>query len=199
MELWLFAFLWFVALVIVFHIGEFLVTYLYNRKICSISSLAIQKDYVIAMSAAVIEFTIETYFFPSLKQYTWICYIGIILTIIGEVIRKTGMVTAGMAFTHYIQHHRREGHNLVTNGIYQYIRHPGYLGWFIWAPATQLVLMNPFCTLAFLAVAWYFFYDRIPYEEETLIGMFGNQYIEYRKKTPSYIPFIDSITINKNK
>jgi len=108
------------------------------------------------------------------------------------------MVTAGMAFTHYIQERRRSGHNLVKHGIYAYIRHPGYLGWFIWAPATQLILMNPICVVAFTIVAWYFFYDRIPYEEETLIDMFGNEYIEYRKKVPSYIPFIDAITVKKD-
>jgi hypothetical protein len=41
-------------------------------------------------------------------------------------------------------------------------RHPGYLGWFIWAPSTQLILMNPICFGLFIAMAWYFFNDRIP-------------------------------------
>lgn len=29
------------------------------------------------------------------------------------------------------------------------VRHPGYLGWCVWAVATQLLLANPLCTLLF--------------------------------------------------
>jgi uncharacterized membrane protein len=32
---------------------------------------------------------------------------------------------------------------------YRYVRHPGYLGWFIWAVGTQVLLANPVCTLLF--------------------------------------------------
>lgn len=31
-------------------------------------------------------------------------------------------------------------------------RHPGYLGWMLWAIGTQVLLINPFCTLAFAVV-----------------------------------------------
>lgn len=164
-----------------------------------IQALAIERHYIIAMSCALLEFIIESIFFPSLKTYTWICYLGILLTLLGDGIRKCGMITAGMAFTHLIQERRREGHNLITHGIYAYVRHPGYLGWFIWAPATQLILMNPICVCVFAFVAWHFFYDRIPYEEETLVDMFGKEYEEYRKRVPSYIPFVDALTVNKEK
>ncbi|KAG2392785.1 hypothetical protein C9374_011510 [Naegleria lovaniensis] len=197
MELVFFAFLAFAAIIALFHAGEWLTQYMYNRSMCSINSLAIEKHYMIAMSCAILEYIIESIFFPSLKTYSWICYLGIILALIGDGIRKCAMITAGMAFTHLIQERRREGHNLITHGIYSYVRHPGYLGWFIWAPATQLILMNPFCVCAFTFVAWQFFYDRIPFEEETLVGMFGKQYEDYRKRVPSYIPFVDALTVSK--
>lgn len=29
------------------------------------------------------------------------------------------------------------------------VRHPGYMGWFIWSLATQLLLVNPICGLAY--------------------------------------------------
>lgn len=32
------------------------------------------------------------------------------------------------------------------------MRHPGYMGWFIWSVATQLLLVNPVCTLVFANV-----------------------------------------------
>jgi len=41
---------------------------------------------------------------------------------------------------------------------YRYVRHPGYLGWLIWAVGTQVLLTNPVCTLLFAylvrAVSW---------------------------------------------
>ena len=33
----------------------------------------------------------------------------------------------------------------------RWVRHPGYMGWAIWAVGTQLLLANPACTLAFAA------------------------------------------------
>lgn len=61
-------------------------------------------------------------------------------------------LTARGAFTHDIQLQRRPGHDLVTRGVYSLARHPGYLGWLVWAPATQLLLGNPVCTVAFAYV-----------------------------------------------
>ncbi|CAI6005052.1 unnamed protein product [Closterium sp. NIES-65] len=44
-----------------------------------------------------------------------------------------------------------------------WVRHPGYTGWFMWSIATQLLLVNPLCTLAFALVSWRFFAARIPH------------------------------------
>lgn len=42
------------------------------------------------------------------------------------------------------------------------LRHPSYTGWFYWSAATQLLLANPICTLAYTLAAWSFFRHRIP-------------------------------------
>lgn len=34
----------------------------------------------------------------------------------------------------------------------RFVRHPGYLGWLIWATGMQLLLGNPVCLVATLAV-----------------------------------------------
>lgn len=70
------------------------------------------------------------------------------------------------------------------------MRHPGYLGWFIWSVATQLLLVNPLCTLAFTYVSWRFFAERILYEEYLLLHFFGERYAQYKRHTPSGLPFI---------
>lgn len=34
----------------------------------------------------------------------------------------------------------------------RYVRHPGYLGWLLWAVGTQVLLCNPVTTIAFAVV-----------------------------------------------
>ncbi len=85
---------------------------------------------------------------------------------------------------------KRDSHVLVTHGIYQYLRHPSYFGWFYWSIGTQLLLCNPLCTLLYTYVSWYFFASRIPYEEALLVDFYGDQYLRYIASTALGIPFI---------
>ena len=61
-----------------------------------------------------------------------------------------------------------------------------------WAVGTQFVLCNPISILGFQAASIYFFRGRIPYEEYTLYEFFGDEYIEYARKTRILIPLADS-------
>ncbi|KAK9916461.1 hypothetical protein WJX75_002863 [Coccomyxa subellipsoidea] len=113
------------------------------------------------------------------------------MIIVGELIRKIAMVTAKHNFTHVLQSERRDNHVLVKHGIYRYFRHPGYFGWFLWMLGTQVLLVNPICTMIFAFVAWHFFKQRIVFEEEQLQWFFGQEYDEYAEKVPIRIPFLD--------
>lgn len=84
-------------------------------------------------------------------------------------------------------HHK--SHELVTTGVYSVSRHPSYAGFF-WALGTQILLLNPISLILFLSLLWPFFNDRIQDEEQYLVCFFGNDYVEYRKRTPTLIPFI---------
>eukprot|EP00878_Enallax_costatus_P029049 GHUV01031432.1.p2 GENE.GHUV01031432.1~~GHUV01031432.1.p2 ORF type:complete len:148 (+),score=28.99 GHUV01031432.1:146-589(+) len=146
---------------------------------------------MLAMIAGLAEYAVEAILVPATKQqWQWVSYLGLVLVLAGEVIRKTAMVTAASSFTHDIARERRDKHVLVTTGIYRYVRHPGYLGWFLWSIATQLLLVNPVCTVGFTYVSWRFFAERIPFEEYYLRSFFGRQYLQYAEATPSGIPFI---------
>mmetsp|Transcript_20766 Transcript_20766/g.30136 ORF Transcript_20766/g.30136 Transcript_20766/m.30136 type:complete len:114 (+) Transcript_20766:911-1252(+) len=109
---------------------------------------------------------------------------------IGEAIRNLAWLTAGNSFTHQIQRKRSESHTLVTNGIYAMMRHPGYLGWYLFFVGTQVMICNPICAVLFVALGHRFFALRIPIEERHLIAMFGNAYSNYRKRTPTWLPGI---------
>ena len=52
------------------------------------------------------------------------------------------------------------------------------------------MLLNPVSTVVFTAAAVLFFRERVPDEEETLVDIFGTAYIEYAKRVPVRIPFV---------
>lgn len=158
--------------------------------VARLAALLITKQYVLAMVCALLENMIEILLFPELKSYLWVSRIGLVMVLIGEVIRKAAILTAGRAFTHIIRIYHEDHHGLITHGIYRFFRHPGYTGFFLWAVGTQVMLCNPVCVVAFALVTWRFFSRRIPYEEYFLRQFFGSQYIEYARRVPSGIPFV---------
>lgn len=82
-----------------------------------------------------------------------------------------------------------EGQKLLTDGYYKHIRHPAYLG------AVLLVVGLPIaCSSLYgfsvMVMAILFLNLRIRIEEKMLIDAFGEEYIEYMKRTKKLIPFI---------
>jgi len=148
-----------------------------------------------AMAFAYIEYIIEIFFFAELKRdfSNKIMWITVPLALLGVGIRLLAFWTASSNFHHLIRYQVENGHMLITGGIYSLERHPGYLGYFIFAVLSQITIMNPFSFLLFLGVLWYFFYERICEEEVTLCHIFGDSYFEYRHKVNTHILFINSL------
>uniref|UniRef100_A0A0N5A8M0 Protein-S-isoprenylcysteine O-methyltransferase n=1 Tax=Syphacia muris TaxID=451379 RepID=A0A0N5A8M0_9BILA len=145
--------------------------------------------YWVAAVCSWVEFFLEYYFFPQFYSAI-ISVIGLMMIITGEVFRKLAMVHAGNGFTHRIIRYKRPKHELVTNGVYSLVRHPGYTGWFIWCIGTQVLLCNPICIVIYAASAWLFFRDRIYDEERLLLQFFGQQYRAYQQRVHLGMPFV---------
>ncbi|XP_028766951.1 protein-S-isoprenylcysteine O-methyltransferase A [Neltuma alba] len=178
--------------IIFFHGSEYLLALsIHGRSNVSLNSLLISKSYLLAMLFSLVEYVIEVTLFPELKEYWAISNLGLAMVVIGEIIRKMAIITAGRAFTHVIRVHYDERHQLITHGIYKFIRHPGYCGFLIWSVGTQIMLCNPLSTIAFAAVVWRFFAKRIAYEEFFLRQFFGAQYEEYSRRVVSGVPFVN--------
>ncbi|KAB1206442.1 Protein-S-isoprenylcysteine O-methyltransferase B [Morella rubra] len=178
--------------IIFFHSSEYvLAVAMHGRSNVSLKSLLISKHYILAMFLSLLEYFIEVVLFPGMKEHWWISNLGLAMVIIGEIMRKTAIITAGQAFTHLIRTHPEEQHKLITHGIYRLVRHPGYCGFLIWSVGTQIMLCNPISTFAFVIVVWIFFAKRIPYEEYFLRQFFGSQYAEYAQRVPSGVPFVN--------
>ncbi|KAL6329678.1 hypothetical protein AAG906_026415 [Vitis piasezkii] len=174
-----------------FHSSEYVIAVnIHGRSNVTLKSLLISKAYLLAMVCSLLEYFAEIVLFPGLKEIWWISNSGLAMVVIGEIIRKTAILTAGRSFTHLIKVYHEEDHKLVTHGIYRYIRHPGYSGFLIWSVGTQIMLCNPISTIAFAIIVWHFFYKRIPYEEFFLRQFFGSEYEEYAQLVPSGVPFV---------
>lgn len=174
-----------------FHISEFVLAIaIHGTAKVTVKSLLISKHYMLAMFFSLVEYIIEIYFFPGLKEHWWISNTGLALVVVGEILRKLAILTAGRAFTHLIRTRHEENHKLVTHGVYRFVRHPSYTGFFIWSVGTQVMLCNPVSTVAFAFVVWGFFSKRIPYEEHFLRRFFGSEYEDYVRRVPSGVPFV---------
>jgi len=147
-------------------------------------------EYMIALSCGYLEYAIERYFFPFKSDpHSPFIWIGAAAMLVGMYIRLGALLTAGKSFNHFVQTRKKKSHVLIKHGLYKYIRHPGYLGYFIFALGTQTLLQNPAALVGFTIVLWRFFDDRIRDEEAALLEFF-TEYKEYREKTPTWIPFI---------
>jgi protein-S-isoprenylcysteine O-methyltransferase Ste14 len=76
---------------------------------------------------------------------------------------------------------------LITTGVYAYVRHPMYLGGLL------ILLGFSFATLSLLSLlVWaglFIFLDRMAtYEEIDLYRIVGEQYLDYQKRVPKWLP-----------
>ncbi|CAH2319707.1 -S-isoprenylcysteine O-methyltransferase [Pelobates cultripes] len=188
---------WYVCSLSFFHYSEYLVTAANNPKSLSLDSYLLNHsvEYTLAAVSSWLEFTIERMLFPGMKQITWLSAIGLIMVLIGELLRKCAMLTAGSNFNHIVQNEKSESHTLVTSGVYSWFRHPSYVGWFYWSIGTQILLCNPVCLIGYTLASWRFFRERVEEEEYSLIHFFGEQYLEYKKIVPTGLPFIKGVKV----
>lgn len=77
---------------------------------------------------------------------------------------------------------------LVTDGFYGYIRHPLYVGSFLVWTGICVVLGDPVILLAFLVVFGISHGLVIRREESQLMEIFGNEYQDYRRRVPAFLP-----------
>jgi len=79
---------------------------------------------------------------------------------------------------------------LITHGVYSYVRHPRYAALvFLIYPAFALLVHSFLCLLSTL-VGYVIFRLLAVLEERKLIQVFGQDYKNYMKETPGFIPKI---------
>jgi len=166
----------FLSTLSLFHFLEYQITALYNPTFATVSAFLLSQNgraYNIAHTLAFLECFIHYHFLPSyfpevrlgvespaFLHLLWLV-LGFGMLLVGQATRTVAMAQAGSNFSHTIQMQKRQGHILVTNGIYAWLRHPSYFGFFFWGLGTQVVLGNLFCLIGYAVVLWRFFRHRI--------------------------------------
>jgi protein-S-isoprenylcysteine O-methyltransferase Ste14 len=84
----------------------------------------------------------------------------------------------------------REGHQLVTRGVYRHIRHPMYASIWLWGIAQGMLLQNWLAGWSVLPVFAVMYFLRTPREEQMMCDVFGEQYRQYTRRTGRLFPRI---------
>ncbi|KFF14284.1 protein-S-isoprenylcysteine methyltransferase [Chryseobacterium soli] len=117
-----------------------------------------------------------------------IYYIGEALILIGLIVRFIIIRSLGKYFT--VDVTIKQDHKIKKEGFYKYLRHPSYAFSLLTSLGLGLYLNNWLSLLLAFIPPFLAFSYRIAIEEQALIEQFGEEYIEYRKKTKKLIPFI---------
>jgi protein-S-isoprenylcysteine O-methyltransferase Ste14 len=129
----------------------------------------------------------SNYYLP-ISTFQTIRYFGIGLILTGVILRGVVISSLGKYFTADVT--IRQGHQLKKDGFYKYLRHPSYSASLLSFIGFGISLNNWISLIIIVAAVLFAFTRRINVEEKTLTEHFGEEYIDYKKRTTRLIPFI---------
>lgn len=114
--------------------------------------------------------------------------LGLALMLAGEGMRIAAIRQLGRFFTMRVT--VVDGHRVIREGLYRYVRHPAYTGWFLLSLGVGIFfgsLVGILGTSLFVVVLGF----RVRIEEAALEGELGDEYTQYRRDVPSrFLPGI---------
>jgi len=130
------------------------------------------------------------YDFPFLFRFPFtfsIQIVGLVLTSVGYFVFIWSVAVRGK---YAVSWAIPENQRLVTWGPYRYVRHLSYLGYFLMFFGFFFLWPNLFTLFPLVAIPGYF---RVTFEEERLlVRRFGDDHVEYQRRTGRFIPRLRS-------
>jgi protein-S-isoprenylcysteine O-methyltransferase Ste14 len=143
---------------------------------------------LIASAVSVGSSLIEWAYFSDQSSNLFLTILGILMIIIGLIIRITAINTLGKFFTATAR--TTNEHLLVTSGPFSIMRHPSYAGAILVITGVP-VLLNNLITFFSTILLLFFAYDfRIKSEEKVIISTFGEKYLQYSLKVKKIVPHL---------
>lgn len=113
----------------------------------------------------------------SLLYPHFVFYTGLVLIVIGVIIRCTAVITLRHAFTHNVQ--TSSDQHLIQTGLYRLVRNPAYTGSIISLMGVTFIYRSVIATLSVLVVCIICYGVRIYVEETALKDQFGSEFTSY--------------------
>lgn len=111
---------------------------------------------------------------------------GFTFIIGGLIVRWIAILQLGNAFT--VDVAITKSASLKTDGIYERVRHPSYLGIMAIVIGFSITMNSIYSFMVLVLPVFIAVIFRIGVEEKVLIKEFGNNYLEYKSKTKRLIP-----------
>jgi len=119
---------------------------------------------------------------------SWVFYPGIVLMVLGIVLRQWSMAVLGSFFSGTVG--VQEGQRVVETGPYRLVRHPSYTGVLLIFTGLGLALQSWGAVLLIVLTFGLAFGYRMYVEERVLVAELGEEYVRYTKRTKRLIPYI---------
>jgi protein-S-isoprenylcysteine O-methyltransferase Ste14 len=116
----------------------------------------------------------------------WVVGLGIVLAVFGIWLFWRSHADLGRNWSPVLE--LREGHGLVTSGVYARIRHPMYAAIYLIVTAQAAFLGNWIAGPAGLVFLTILYLDRVGPEERMMAKRFGAEYDAYSSRTGRLIP-----------
>ena len=129
---------------------------------------------------------------PNLMAWTslplpdWLRWAGVIIALLGFGLLQWSQNTLGESWSDSPR--LMEGHQMVTSGPYQRIRHPIYTAFLLILGSTFLISASWFIGGCWILMMALDINVRIEREEDLMISRYGDQYRDYMARTGRFFP-----------
>jgi protein-S-isoprenylcysteine O-methyltransferase Ste14 len=117
-----------------------------------------------------------------------ITIVSISISLLGFIIRAISIGTTPVGTSGRNTREGQVAETLNTKGIYSMVRHPLYLGnYFMWIGIVMFTFNFSFVVI--VTLLFWLYYERIMFAEERFLERkFGDTYMSWARKTPSFLP-----------